>query len=76
MNGTEAHEQAVLPQVERLTEDLGAIELGVLTEGYTLADAIREGSQVSAQAHNWGDGDSACALTAAFVAAKSRGYVE
>lgn len=69
------HDLAVTPHIERLREDLGEIELGVITEGYTLADAIREGSQVSSQAYNWGNGDSACALTAAFVAAKSRGYV-
>lgn len=73
MSGAQqAHEQAVDSHIERLTHE---IELGVLTEGYTLADAIREGARVSEQAYGWGDVDSACALTAAFVAAKSRGYV-
>lgn len=53
---------------------LGKIELGVVA-GYTLADAIREGSSVTEQATGWGDGESkACALTAAATAVKARGY--
>ena len=43
---------------------------------YRLSDAIREGSQVSEQAYGWGDGDTACALHSAVVAAKARGYME
>jgi len=54
--------------------DLGEIELKAME--YSLADAIREGSTVSDQAYNWGDGDTACALTAAVIAAKSRGYIK
>jgi hypothetical protein len=61
-------------KVEELRAELGEIEMDVLTS-YTLADAIREGSTVTTQAYNWGDGETACALTAAVVAAKARGYV-
>lgn len=57
-----------------LKADLGEIELNVLT-GYTLADAIREGSTVSDQAYTWGDGETACALSAAVIAAKARGFM-
>lgn len=56
-----------------LKAELGEIELRTME--YTLADAIREGSTVSTQARDWGTGDSACALTAAVIAAKARGYV-
>jgi len=55
-------------------QELGEVELGVIGE-YTLADAIREGSLVSEQACGWGDGVKACALTAAVISAKSRGYM-
>lgn len=54
---------------------LGEIEMNVTTS-YTLADAIREGSTVSEQAYNWGNGETACALTAAVIAAKARGYIQ
>lgn len=54
---------------------LAEIDMRVMT-GYTLADAIREGSTVSEQeVGGWGDGDTACALTAATIAAKARGYI-
>lgn len=42
---------------------------------YTLADAIREGSQFTNQTEGWGKGEQACALTAAYYSAKARGYV-
>jgi len=58
---------------KELEAELGAIELTSME--YTLADAIREGSRVSEQAYNWGDGESACALTAAVIGAKSRGFL-
>lgn len=58
---------------DAMKADLGEIELRTME--YTLADAIREGSTVSRQAYNWGNGESACALTAAVIAAKARGYV-
>lgn len=54
---------------------LAEIDMRVMT-GYTLADAIREGSTVSEQeVGGWGDGETACALTAATIAAKARGYI-
>lgn len=44
---------------------------------YTLADAIREGSQSTVQARGaWGEDGYACALTAAYIAAKKRGWVK
>lgn len=54
--------------------ELRAKELEVLTN-YTLADAMREGSEVTEQAFNWGSGGTACALSAARLAAKARGYI-
>lgn len=53
---------------------LAEIDMRVRT-GYTLADAMREGSTVSEQTVGWGDGETACALTAATIAAKARGYI-
>lgn len=58
---------------EALKQDLAGIELDVTTS-YTLADAIREGSSVTKPAKGWGNGDTACALTSAVVAARARGY--
>lgn len=60
---------------ELLKADLGAIEVDVVTS-YTLADAIREGCLVTEKETGWGNGDRACALSAAVVAATRRGYVE
>lgn len=53
---------------------LRATELEVMTS-YTLADAIREGSTVTTQVRDWGSGANACALSAARIAAKARGYL-
>ena len=61
------------PAIQKMMEDLALIEEKVVT-GYTLADAIREGSQVTTQAYTWGGGERACALSAANVAARARGY--
>jgi hypothetical protein len=58
----------------QLEVELGEIELEVTTN-FTLADAIREGSTVTTQECGWGDGGTACALTAAVVSAKSRGFM-
>lgn len=60
---------------EKLKADLGAIELNVVGS-YTLADAIREGSLVTVKEEGWGDGDTACAMSAAVIAATSRGFVK
>lgn len=62
-------------ELRELRRDLGQIEMEVTTS-YTIADAIREGSLVSK--HNqsgWGDGATACALTAGVIAARERGFV-
>lgn len=58
---------------DELKAELGNIELTSME--YTLADAIREGSKVSTQAYAWGNGDTACALTAAVIAGKARGFI-
>lgn len=61
-------------KVDDLKAVLGDIEMDVLTN-YTLADAIREGCNVTTQAIGWGAGETACALTAGVMAAKARGFV-
>lgn len=59
---------------EATMRDLSSIEERV--KAYSLADAIREGSAFTTQAHGWGDGEtSACAMTAAVVAARKHGYM-
>lgn len=62
-------------KAEELAKTIDEIGMSVYT-GYTLADAIREGSMVSTQEYGWGNGATACALTAAVIGAKSRGYVD
>ncbi len=61
-------------KVDELQKELSAIELDVLTN-YTLADAIREGASITAPAAGWGDGHTACALTAAVISARARRYI-
>jgi hypothetical protein len=65
------------PAIAELEAELAGIEYGVLTEGFTLADAIREGSTVTGQkVGGWADTDgNACALSAAFVAVKAHGLI-
>ena len=67
--------------VEQHVEDLKGVmdDAGVdvleRMSRYTLADAIREGSQASGQARNFTDADdNLCALSAAVVAREARGY--
>jgi hypothetical protein len=55
--------------------ELANIELDLLTRPYSLADAIRDGVKVTKKARGWGDGESACALSAASIAAKSKGLI-
>lgn len=63
-------------KVEELKGILEATEVKELERlNYRLSDAIREGSTVSEQAYGWGNGETACALTAAVLAAKARGYM-
>jgi hypothetical protein len=63
-------------KVDELKKTIDEIGMSVYT-GYTLADAIREGSTVTEhEVGGWGDGATACALTAAVISAKARGYIE
>ncbi len=61
------------PEIAHLRDDLAQIEEKVTTN-FTLADAIREGAGVSKQSHTWGASGQACALSAAVISAKARGY--
>lgn len=64
------------PAIAALRQQIDVIGLGVLT-GYTLADAMREGSTVTGQkVGGWVDSDNACGIGAAYLAAKARGFVE
>mgnify|MGYP003624026848 CR=1 FL=1 len=64
------------PATDTLKADLAAIEERVVT-GYTLADAIREGSKVTEQANGaYRMGNNVCALSAGLISAKARGYVK
>jgi hypothetical protein len=63
-------------KVDELKGIIDATEVKELDRlNYRLSDAIREGAQVSEQAVGWGNGERACALHAAVVAAKARGYM-
>lgn len=67
-------DEKALELSEELKNELGEIE--VRATGYSLADAIREGSMVTDHNNSgWGDGDSVCALSAAVIAARSKGYL-
>lgn len=58
---------------DKVREQLRDIEIGVLTEGPTLASLIREGSSVSDQAYNWqNEQGGVCALSAAEAALRAR----
>lgn len=59
------------PAIEHLVDDLAKIEENVLTN-YTLADAMREGSTVTAQTNDWGSGKQACALASSVVSIRAR----
>lgn len=64
-------------KVEELKQALGEIEMDVLTKGYSLSDAIREGAMVSKQASGqFGNGEIACTLTSAYLALRARGLVD
>lgn len=59
-----------------LEQELGEIELKVTTS-YTLADAIREGAGVTNKLEgSFIQGGEACALGAAWIAGKARGYLK
>ena len=58
---------------DKVREQLRDVEIGVLTEGVTLASLIREGSNVSDQAYAWEDAQGGvCALSAAEAALRAR----
>ena len=59
---------------KKLEAEMAGTEMQVVT-GYSLADAIREGSSVTTQEYGWGCGSTACAMTAAVISAKARGYM-
>jgi hypothetical protein len=64
-----------LEPITRLREELAQLEEKVVT-GYTLADAIREGSSVTNKLEGaWVRGNGACALGAGWVAARARGFI-
>jgi hypothetical protein len=67
-------------KVEELRETLtneSEIQAGDLRRlNYRLSDAIREGSLITVQANGWGDGEQACAMHAAVIAARARGHME
>jgi hypothetical protein len=65
-------------KVEEKIEEIKSVidEIGMdVATSYTLADAIREGSKVTTQEYGWGNGDTACAMSAAVMAARARGYM-
>lgn len=69
-------EEKATELTEVLKAELGEIELNVLTRPFTLGDAIREGAMVTEPCNEgWGDGERACALSAAVISATARGLI-
>lgn len=60
--------------IDRIAEQ--AAKLDETFGRYTLADAIRRGSQHTKQATGWGTGEEACALHAAALDAVALGYIQ
>ena len=59
-----------------IEQELGEIELKVTTS-YSLADAIREGCSVTGKLEgNFVANGESCALGAAYIAGKARGYIK
>lgn len=55
-------------ELVKLKNAIDEVGLKVITEGYTLADAIRDGAKVSEQAYGgYGNGANACGWTAAYL---------
>lgn len=65
-------------KVDELKGILDATEISELKRlNFRLSDAIREGASVTEKATNsWGDGERACALHAAVISARARGYMD
>jgi hypothetical protein len=75
MSDTTTTQPTVQPMTEQdVLDALRDAELTAITS-YTLADAMREGSTVTTQEYGWGSGGNACALSAARLAARARGYI-
>lgn len=64
-----------IAELQELNKELGEIELSVVTEGVTLSQLMREGTRVTTKAHGWGNGHDACALSAAYLAARARNII-
>lgn len=63
-------------KADELEGIISATEVAELNRmNYRLSDAIREGASVTDKAEGWGDGQKACALHAAVIAAKARHYM-
>lgn len=62
-------------KIEEIRSNISDTALDEMVRPFHLADAILEGSAVSDQAFAWGDGANACALSAAVMSAKARGYL-
>lgn len=64
---------------EKVDELKGILDATEITElnrlNFRLSDAIREGASVTDKAEGWGDGANACALHAAVISARARGYL-
>ncbi len=65
-------------KVDELKGILDATEVKELERlNFRLSDAIREGASITAPTESgWGQGESACALHAAVISAKARGYMK
>lgn len=60
--------------IEKIAADMSGIEEKVMTT--SLADLVRAGSAHTTQEFNWGDGDRACALSAAALGAVALGVID
>lgn len=70
---------AIEERTEELKKVLGEIEMEVQTQGYTLADAMREGQLVTGHKKDGWANDNftlICGLSSAYLAARARGLVE
>ena len=73
------NKNALDTKADELRKTLGEIELGVISQGYTFADAIREGSTTTKQlVGGWSDPSCShvCAISAGVLAARARGIIK
>ena len=72
-------EEKTVTTQDKIVELRGILDATEVKElerlNYRLSDAIREGASITEQAHGWGTGANACALHAAVISAKARGYL-